>query len=108
MDLHSHGVLEANQLGCPRANLGQLFYMQIRAAIIEIHIFFHTFATTHANVTQLVSKCMFTWSNSTLDALKIIISVDNDNKNHFNLNKFNFLFALNNSLIILQCSQNSQ
>ena len=26
IDLHSHGVPEANQTGCPRANLGQLDY----------------------------------------------------------------------------------
>ena len=68
--------------------LGNFFYMQI----VEIHIFFHIFATTHANVTQMVSKCMFTWSNSTLDALKIIIYVDNDNKN--NLDSIYFLFFI--------------
>ena len=79
--------------------------MQIRAAIVKIHIFFHIFATTHANVTQMVSKCMFTWSNSTLDALKIIIYVDNEKINYFNFKKIKFLFFLNNSMIILQCSQ---
>ena len=86
--------------------------MQIKAAIVKIHIFFHIFATTHANVTQMVSKCMFTWSNSTLDALKIIIYVDNDNNNYFNLiflnNRDHFAMlarVLDNSICVCQCEK---
>ena len=84
------GSLKQIRLVVLVTTLGNFFYMQIRAAIVKIHIFFHIFATTHANVTQMVSKCMFTWSNSTLDALKIIIYVDNDKQNYFNLKKLNF------------------
>ena len=47
IDLHFHGVPEANQLGSPRANREQLFFICKLGP--PLSKFIYIFATTHAN-----------------------------------------------------------
>ena len=61
MDLSSHGVTDEIQLGCHSDNLGEFFFMQISAAIIEKSVLFNTVESMHDNVTKIMSMLMFSW-----------------------------------------------
>ena len=47
MDLSSHGVTDEIQLGYHSDNLGDIFYMQINAAIIQTTILFNIVKCMH-------------------------------------------------------------
>ena len=61
VDLTSHGVTDEIQLGIHADNRGELFYIQISAAIIEKSVLFNTVESMHDNVTQIKSMLMFSW-----------------------------------------------
>ena len=61
MDLSSHGVTDEIQLGYHSDNLGEIFYMQISAAIIEKSVLFNTVESMHDNVTKNMYMLMFSW-----------------------------------------------
>ena len=62
MDLSSHGVTDEIQLDDHSDNLGELFYMQISASIIEISIVFNIVESMHDTLTKMVSIPMFSRS----------------------------------------------
>ena len=47
--------------------LGNFFYMQISAAIIENLIFFNNFFVMYNKVTKMVSTPLFSWSRITIN-----------------------------------------
>ena len=62
VDLSSYGVTDEIQLGYHSDNLGEFFFMQISASIIEISILFNIVESMNDTVTQMVSIPMFSRS----------------------------------------------
>jgi len=59
VDLSSHVVTDKIQLGCHFDNLGEFFYMQISAYIIEKSILFNIAESMHDTFIKIVSTPMF-------------------------------------------------
>ena len=74
MDLNFGGFLKVFQRGCQGVNLGQLFHMQIRAAITKKPILLNisSFGYMH-KLRKTVSKPMFSRSMITVMALQDVL-----------------------------------